>query len=92
MTLDEAIRHCINEVYLNQMRGCDECASEHEQLAEWLNELKEKRIKVVEQESRINDLEAEVNAELAKRSEAYEKLWSAYAKIEELILKMSERS
>ena len=43
MTLDEAIRHCINEVYLNQMRGCDDCAAEHEQLAEWLTELKQRR-------------------------------------------------
>lgn len=36
MTIDEAIKHC-EEIGL----GCDKCADEHKQLAEWLKELKE---------------------------------------------------
>lgn len=54
MTLEEAIKHCeekadeLNKEVLNQanlcnareMADCQECAREHEQLAEWLKELK----------------------------------------------------
>lgn len=35
MTLDEAINHCKEKA-----EGCSECAEEHRQLAEWLEELK----------------------------------------------------
>lgn len=35
MTLDEAIKHCEEKA-----NGCDACAEEHKQLAEWLKELK----------------------------------------------------
>lgn len=38
MTLKEAIQYC-----LDKAQGCDECASEHRQLAEWLIELLEYR-------------------------------------------------
>lgn len=37
MTIDEAIEHCKN------IKSCDECEKEHQQLAEWLEELKELR-------------------------------------------------
>ena len=54
MTLEEAIKHCeekadeLNKEVLNQanlcnareMADCQECARDHEQLAEWLKELK----------------------------------------------------
>lgn len=54
MTLDEAIKHCeekadeLNKEVLNQanlcnareMAECQECAREHEQLAEWLKDYK----------------------------------------------------
>ena len=40
MTLEEAIQHCKNMAKLNEAE-CFECAEEHEQLAEWLTELKE---------------------------------------------------
>jgi hypothetical protein len=39
MTLDEAIQHA-QEV---ADRGCDQCARDHQQLADWLKELKELR-------------------------------------------------
>lgn len=38
MTLDEAIEHCDEVV---QKEDCSKCAKEHEQLKEWLEELKE---------------------------------------------------
>lgn len=55
MTLDEAIKHCkekadeLNKEVLNQanlcnareMAECQECAREHEQLAEWLKDYKQ---------------------------------------------------
>ena len=57
--LDEAIKHCHekakelretavkdfydNKTTLGEMADCRECANEHEQLAEWLTELKERR-------------------------------------------------
>ena len=52
MTLDEAIKHCEEKVemlkiearhmpsYSEDIEPCLECAREHEQLAEWLKELK----------------------------------------------------
>lgn len=55
LTLDEAIKHCHEKarelrkdyeraVALNiPSEGCLECANEHEQLAGWLTELKERR-------------------------------------------------
>lgn len=51
MTLDEAIKHCLevaekNECKMTSDDGCTDvsmkrCAAEHRQLAEWLKELKE---------------------------------------------------
>ena len=57
MTIDEAIRHCREEADRQRQKvpqyehvglahaaaGCDDCAAEHEQLAEWLWELKQRR-------------------------------------------------
>ena len=53
MTLDEAIRHCLEQarklqdkadrVGDDESRQCMECAADHIQLAEWLTELKERR-------------------------------------------------
>ena len=57
MTLDEAIQHCWDEADRQRQKvpkyehiglsyaaaGCEECAQEHEQLAEWLTELKQRR-------------------------------------------------
>lgn len=44
MTLDEAIRH-LTETLTNPAHewNCPECKAEHEQLAEWLKELKDYR-------------------------------------------------
>ena len=78
---------------------CAECAAEHEQLAKWLEELLRRREDMAVQRGqsarleealrqarkRIEELEAEVNEQLAKRADAYERLWSAYAKIDELV-------
>lgn len=55
MTIDEAIKHCEDVVVKNikktndrnaddpEARDCFECAYEHQQLAEWLKELKRYR-------------------------------------------------
>jgi hypothetical protein len=56
MTLDQAIKHCYEEVERLstsahdeadtcdiERERCEECANEHRQLAEWLTELKEVR-------------------------------------------------
>lgn len=40
MTLDEAIEHAEERAH----QDCTECAREHAQLAEWLRELKERRM------------------------------------------------
>jgi len=40
MTIDEAIAHCLYNAE-KEMKTCNiDCAKEHEQLAEWLKELK----------------------------------------------------
>ena len=55
MTLDEAIKHCLEVAerqeklkeskYISdiEVQYCDKCAADHRQLAEWLTELKELR-------------------------------------------------
>lgn len=47
MTIDEAIKHCKEEAEKYMEYGieteCYQCGKEHEQLAEWLTELKEAR-------------------------------------------------
>ena len=40
MTLDEAIAHATE---IADGLGCTECAAEHRQLVEWLEELKQRR-------------------------------------------------
>jgi hypothetical protein len=40
MTIDEAIQHCKEQVQEQAKKGCLSCAEEHQQLAEWLKELK----------------------------------------------------
>lgn len=39
MTLDFAIQHALEAVHRSDL--CEECRSEHQQLADWLQELKE---------------------------------------------------
>ena len=41
MTIDEAIRHCLNVAETCTVKAC---AEEHRQLAEWLMELKRARV------------------------------------------------
>lgn len=45
MTLDEAIRHCQEKVQEQAKKGAYSCVEEHQQLAEWLKELKAYRNK-----------------------------------------------
>lgn len=101
MTIEEAIQHCKETALSNAAcgeayrkggqtmlaDGCEACAAEHAQLAAWLEELQEKRCKVIVQANRIKELEGELKEELAKREEAYDKLWAAYARIDELVRK-----
>lgn len=60
MELDEAIKHCHEKAKelreqplkekmdIEDIASCEECAEEHEQLAEWLEELKEwKSLKLI---------------------------------------------
>ena len=42
MKLDEAIKHCEEKA-----RDCSECAKEHEQLAQWLKELKQLKSQIM---------------------------------------------
>lgn len=53
MTIDEAIRHC-EEVAEQNEKDCIECAKEHRQLAEWLEELKTYQEGIEYIKSRIN--------------------------------------
>ena len=40
MDLDSAIQHCKEKVQEQAKKGCYSCAEEHQQLADWLKELK----------------------------------------------------
>ena len=43
MTLDEAIKHAREKANEQKCHSCKKCAEEHEQLADWLEELKNRR-------------------------------------------------
>lgn len=91
MTIEGVIQRCKEQAATLRTAGDNgyaewaEWAAQHEQLAGWLEELLEKRCKVIVQANRINELEAEVQEQLTKRAEAYNKLYDAYAKIENLL-------
>ena len=87
MTLDEAIVHCKEEAeklrkdsakrlqvgLLHAANDCEECAAEHEQLAEWLTELEQRRESEVNRAEILrlcNDIEDFVS-EISKLSENY---------------------
>lgn len=59
MDLESAIQHCKDQVQEQAKKGCYSCAEEHQQLAEWLKELKAyreqsgKRMNVEEKERLI---------------------------------------
>jgi len=79
MTIDEAIKHCLEEAGELQKRAdsaelidvlggldveaCKECAAEHRQLAEWLMELKDTR-------AALNDCGVEIEMLLGELKEA----------------------
>ena len=48
---------CSHRKLAEKADECNLCAAEHEQLAEWLTELQEKRCKVIVQANRIKELE-----------------------------------
>ena len=66
MTLDEAIKHCLEQAHKlqdkadrvggDESRQCMECAADHIQLAEWLVELKDLRAEQHEQGVFIKEL------------------------------------
>lgn len=101
MTIEEAIRHCREQAGKIRVRAvecanaydregaesCHECAAEHEQLAEWLEELQEKRSKVGGLIERIRELESDVAELQDSRQEAREAAFAAYARIDELVRK-----
>ena len=57
MTLDEAIKHCEEVAEEAKMTPCikgglvQKCGQEHEELAKWLKELKERREKDIQRET-----------------------------------------
>ena len=55
MTIDEAIQHCREQVQEQAKKGCYSCAEEHQQLAEWLKELKAYKDARAEINQALND-------------------------------------
>lgn len=75
MTIDEAIKHCLEVVENNEQfasgkwigsegetnrQECEQCAADHRQLAEWLTELKDLRAEQNEQYVFIHELMSEL--------------------------------
>ena len=88
MTIEEAIQHCKEAATENRQyalefarvnvydsaRNCQECAAEHEQLAEWLTELKQRREHEVNRAEILrlcNEIEAVITA-IANNSENFQ--------------------
>jgi hypothetical protein len=81
MTIDEAIKHCIEVAEENEAKAqkigvqflgttkdkeateCRECAADHRQLAEWLNELKEARKLLTATKYRVKHEEWDMHGE-----------------------------
>ncbi len=63
MTIDDAIQHC-HEVAesLRNSDPCDACAAEHEQLAQWLEELVQLRVALSDSAKIMKVLRAERDA------------------------------
>lgn len=57
MTLDEAIQHCEDVAASNT---CADCASEHEQLAAWLKELKDYRANYERKAAELQGIDAQL--------------------------------
>ncbi len=55
MDLESAIQHCKEQVQEQAKKGCYSCAEEHQQLAEWLKELKAYRDARAEINQALND-------------------------------------
>jgi hypothetical protein len=55
MDLDSAIQHCKEQVQEQAKKGCYSCAEEHQQLAEWLKELKAYKDARAEINQALND-------------------------------------
>lgn len=89
MTIEEVIQHCKEQAATLRAARDDACAAEgaaqHEQLAGWLEELLEKRCKVIVQANLIKEKEAEIQEQLIKRQEAYDRLYAALNKIDDLL-------
>lgn len=118
MTVEEAIQHCKETALSNAAcgtayrkggqtmlaDGCEACAAEHAQLAEWLEELLRRREEMAVQRGqsarleeallqarkRIRELEEPTREALAKRAEAYDKLCDLHAKIDELLKRQAK--
>jgi hypothetical protein len=78
MTIDEAIKHCLETAEQLEERAnipykvedselqdsaCRECAADHRQLAEWLNELKEARKLLTATKYRVKHEEWDMHGE-----------------------------
>ena len=69
LSIDEAIAHCVE---IAQKESCTQCAKDHQQLADWLMELKDLRAELNDNAIYIAELEAEIsklNAQHMTRSD-----------------------
>ena len=93
MTIEEVIQYCKEQAATLRAASYDGCAgwaAQHEQLAGWLEELLEKRCKVIVQANLIKELEAEIQEQLIKRQEAYDRLYAALNKIDDLLKRQAK--
>lgn len=92
MTIDEAIKHCLEVVENNEQfasgkwigsegeanrQECEQCAADHRQLAEWLTELKDLRAEQNEQYVFIHELMSELKEAKRLLKAAVEDIYKA---------------
>lgn len=80
MILDEAIKHCKD---IAKDKQCTKCGEEHQQLAEWLEELKE--LKKMLSEISDSDIKHAIIAELASSKSLYEEKFHSMHEAESVI-------
>lgn len=88
MDLDSAIQHCREQVQEQAKKGCYSCAEEHQQLAEWLKELKAYREQsgdAISRQAAIEAIEALQRPIMREESNYYQFKFSGMSEAREAV-------
>lgn len=91
MDLESAIQHCREQVQEQAKKGCYSCAEEHQQLAEWLKELKAYREQsgdAISRQAAIKAIEALQRPIMREESNYYQFKFSGMSEAREAVVNL----